>query len=68
MEDIDTELTNPTDKRIFAVNTAIYRGYSLEKIWQMTKIDRWFLARLQGMVKMEQKLRWDARVLPARGF
>ena len=39
---------NPTDKRIFAIATAFHRGYSVEKIWQMTNIDKWFLTKLQS--------------------
>jgi carbamoyl-phosphate synthase/aspartate carbamoyltransferase len=40
VEDVDEELVNPTDKRIFAISTACYRGYSVDKIWQMTNIDK----------------------------
>ncbi|EJF60824.1 carbamoyl-phosphate synthase [Dichomitus squalens LYAD-421 SS1] len=56
VEDIDEELMNPTDKRIFAIATAFHRGYSVEKIWQMTNIDKWFLTKLQSIHKMEQHL------------
>ncbi|OSD00398.1 carbamoyl-phosphate synth [Trametes coccinea BRFM310] len=56
VEDIDEELMNPTDKRIFAINTAFHRGYSVEKIWQMTNIDKWFLTKLESIYKMEQIL------------
>ncbi|KAF8621942.1 hypothetical protein AX15_007377 [Amanita polypyramis BW_CC] len=56
VEDIDEELVNPTDKRIFAISAAFYRGYTVEKIWQMTNIDRWFLTKLEHIFKMEQKL------------
>lgn len=48
---------NPTDKRIFAIASAFHRGYSVEKIWQMTNIDRWFLTNLQSIFKMEQLLK-----------
>ncbi len=47
---------NPTDKRIFAIAAAFHRGYSVEKIWQMSNIDRWFLTKLQSIFKMEQLL------------
>ncbi|KAI0085254.1 carbamoyl-phosphate synthase [Irpex rosettiformis] len=53
VEDIDEELENPTDKRIFAISTAFHRGYSVEKIWQMTNIDRWFLTKLETIFKTE---------------
>jgi carbamoyl-phosphate synthase / aspartate carbamoyltransferase len=56
VEDIDEELVNPTDKRIFAISTAFHRGYSVEKIWQMTSIDKWFLHKLHHIFKMEQQL------------
>ena len=54
VEDIDNELTNPTDKRIFAIAAAFYRGYSVEKIWQMTNIDKWFLNKLYNIHRMER--------------
>ncbi len=47
---------NPTDKRIFAINTAFHRGYSVDKIWQMTNIDKWFLTKLESIFKMEKRL------------
>ncbi|KDQ57925.1 hypothetical protein JAAARDRAFT_34741 [Jaapia argillacea MUCL 33604] len=56
VEDIDEELMNPTDKRIFAISTAFHRGYSVDKIWQMTNIDKWFLTKLQYIFQMEQRL------------
>ncbi len=56
VEDIDEELVNPTDKRIFAIATAFHRGYSVDKIWQMTNIDKWFLTKLQSIFQMEQHL------------
>jgi len=56
VEDIDEELLNPTDKRIFAISTAFHRGYSVEKVWQMTNIDRWFLNKLYNIYKIEKFL------------
>ncbi|KAH9984927.1 carbamoyl-phosphate synth [Russula vinacea] len=56
VEDIDEELVNPTDKRIFAISTAFCRGYSVDKIWQMTNIDKWFLTKLKNIFNMEQRL------------
>ncbi|KDR72948.1 hypothetical protein GALMADRAFT_252306 [Galerina marginata CBS 339.88] len=56
VEDIDEELVNPTDKRIFAISSAFHRGYSVDKIWQMTNIDKWFLTKLQNIFKMEKRL------------
>jgi len=56
VENIDEELVNPTDKRIFAISTAFYRGYSVDKIWQMTNIDKWFLNKLYNVFKVEQRI------------
>jgi carbamoyl-phosphate synthase/aspartate carbamoyltransferase len=47
--DIDTELQTPSDQRMFALANAMHNGYSVEKIWQMTKIDKWFLYKLKGL-------------------
>ena len=48
---IDTELQTPSDQRLFAIANAMYAGYSVDKIWEMTKIDRWFLRRLMGLME-----------------
>ncbi|OJA11339.1 hypothetical protein AZE42_04930 [Rhizopogon vesiculosus] len=56
VEDIDEELVNPTDKRIFAIASAFHRGYSVDKIWQMTNIDKWFLTKLEHIHHMEKRL------------
>ncbi|KZV98927.1 carbamoyl-phosphate synth [Exidia glandulosa HHB12029] len=55
-EDIDDELVNPTDKRLFAIAAAFRCGYSVEKIWQMTSIDKWFLSKLQRLFNLGQTL------------
>ena len=54
--DIDEELLNPTDKRIFAIASAFHRGYTVDKIWQMTNIDKWFLSKLFNIHHMEMRL------------
>jgi len=54
--DIDEELVNSTDKRIFAISAAFHREYSVHMIWQMTNIDKWFLTRLQHIFNMKQHL------------
>ncbi|CAG8954741.1 hypothetical protein HYFRA_00004666 [Hymenoscyphus fraxineus] len=46
---IDDELQTPSDQRMFAIANAMHTGYSVEKIWEMTKIDKWFLSRLKGL-------------------
>ncbi|KAG8215751.1 hypothetical protein J3R82DRAFT_7649 [Butyriboletus roseoflavus] len=54
--DIDEELLNPTDKRIFAIASAFHLGYSVDKIWQMTNINKWFLSKLLNIHHMEMCL------------
>jgi carbamoyl-phosphate synthase large subunit len=49
-EDIDKELINPTDMRIFVIAAAMEKGYSVDKIYELTKIDRWFLYKLQNIL------------------
>ncbi|KAI0482479.1 carbamoyl-phosphate synthase [Xylariaceae sp. FL0804] len=46
---IDDELQTPSDQRLFAIANAMHAGYSVEKIWELTKIDKWFLHRLMGL-------------------
>ena len=47
--DIDTELQTPSDQRMFALANAMHNGYSVQKIWELTKIDKWFLNKLKGL-------------------
>jgi carbamoyl-phosphate synthase/aspartate carbamoyltransferase len=53
---IDDELQTPSDQRLFAIANAMHSGYSVDKIWEMTKIDKWFLSRLQGLNDFRQKM------------
>lgn len=46
---IDHELQTPSDQRLFAIANAMHSGYTVEKIWEMTRIDKWFLRKLQGL-------------------
>jgi carbamoyl-phosphate synthase/aspartate carbamoyltransferase len=46
---IDDELQTPSDQRLFAIANAMHSGYSVDKIWEMTKIDKWFLNKLKGL-------------------
>jgi len=55
--DIDTELQTPSDQRMFALANAMYNGYTAEKIFQMTKIDRWFLKKLKGLSDFSKQMR-----------
>ena len=53
---LDEELSNPTDLRIFAIAQALEEGYSVERIEELTKIDRWFIERLNNIVVLKDKL------------
>lgn len=53
---IDRELTVPTDMRIFVIAMALYKGYSTEKIFGLTRIDRWFLEKLQNIFGLRNEL------------
>lgn len=54
---IDTELQTPSDQRLFAIANALSSGdYSVDKIWQLTKIDKWFLNKLDYLIKFGQNL------------
>ncbi|MBQ8464107.1 MAG: carbamoyl-phosphate synthase (glutamine-hydrolyzing) large subunit [Prevotella sp.] len=55
-ENLDEELQNPTDLRIFAIAQALEEGYTVERIEQLTKIDTWFLERLKHIVDLKHKL------------
>lgn len=54
--DIDEELVNPTDARIFAIAGAFDKGYSVQKIHELTKIDHWFLQRLENIHLLKEEL------------
>ncbi len=55
-DNLDDELANPTDLRIFAIAQALEEGYSIEHIFNLTKIDPWFLGKLKNIVDYKQKL------------
>jgi carbamoyl-phosphate synthase large subunit len=57
IEAIDEELVNPTDRRIFAIAEAFNKGYSIDDIYNATKIDRWFLQKLKNIFKIKNELR-----------
>ena len=53
----EEELRNPSDLRLFAIADALHTGkFSVEKIWEMTRIDRWFLQKLQNIVNVDKSL------------
>lgn len=55
-EDLDDELANPTDLRIFAIAQALEEGYSVDRIYELTKIDPWFISRLKNIVDFKHTL------------
>ena len=54
--DLDFELNNPTDKRVAAIEIAFDRGYSVDRLHDMTKIDKWFLSRLENIHRLKLEL------------
>ena len=55
-ENLDDELANPTDLRIFAIAQALEEGYSIDRIYELTKIDPWFIGKLKNIVDYKFKL------------
>jgi len=55
-ENLDEELANPTDLRIFSIASALEEGYSIERIYELTKIDPWFLGKLKNIVDYKNVL------------
>ncbi len=55
-DNIDEELANPTDLRIFAIAQALEEGYTIERIYELTKIDPWFIERMKNIVDFKKKL------------
>ncbi|MDH6355545.1 carbamoyl-phosphate synthase large subunit [Dysgonomonas sp. PH5-45] len=66
VEDLDSALSNPTDKRIFCISQAFDEGYDIERIHALTKIDRWFLQKLGYIHRCSENLKRydDIRLLP----
>lgn len=54
---IDDELQTPSDQRLFAIATAMHQGYPVEKIWELTQIDKWFLRKLEGLIQFSSLLK-----------
>ena len=55
-DNLDEELSNPTDLRIFAIAKALEEGYTIERIEELTKIDPWFIERMKNIVDYKHKL------------
>ena len=57
VDDIDKALNEPTDNRIFVISKAFQAGYTVEQIHNLTKIDKWFLNKLQGIVNTHKEIK-----------
>ena len=55
-DNLDEELANPTDLRIFAIAQALEEGYTIDRIYELTKIDPWFIERMKNIVDFKHKL------------
>ena len=55
-DDLDRELQEPTDRRMFAVAEAFRRGYTVDKVYELSRITPWFLAKIQNIVTLEKEL------------
>ncbi len=55
-EDVEVELQKPTDMRIFAINAAFEKGYDIDKIHKLTKIDKWFLVKLKNIFAIKDQV------------
>lgn len=55
-DDLDKELREPTDKRMFAIAEAIKRGYSIDKIYRLSRVNPWFLSKMKNIVRIEEEL------------
>lgn len=56
LDDVDTALKAPTDKRIFVIEKAFDRGYSIDRIHELTRIDKWFLHKLKNIHDTDRRL------------
>ena len=54
--DIDKALREPTDKRIFVISKAMRAGYTVDQIHELTKIDKWFLYKLENIMQTSKEL------------
>ena len=57
VDDLDHALAAPTDKRIFFLSQALHEGYTIDRLHELTKIDRWFLEKLQNIVETDAELK-----------
>ncbi|WP_188205747.1 carbamoyl-phosphate synthase large subunit [Alkalibacillus aidingensis] len=58
--DLIERMTKADDERIFLLIEAFRRGFQLEEIYELTKVDRWFLFKFQQLIQLEKKLQHEA--------
>ncbi len=56
IQDIDKALREPTDKRIFVISKALQKGYTVNQIHELTKIDKWFLEKLNNIIHTAKEI------------
>ncbi len=56
IQDIDKALREPTDKRIFVISKALQEGYTVNQIHELTKIDKWFLEKLNNIIHTAKEI------------
>lgn len=54
---IDEALREPTDKRVFVISKAMHKGYTIDQIHDLTKIDKWFLYKLKHIIDIDEQLK-----------
>ncbi len=57
IEEIDAALREPTDKRVFVISKAMHKGYTVDQIHELTKIDKWFLEKLQHIIDIDEAMK-----------
>ena len=57
IKDIEAALREPTDKRIFVISKAMHKGYTVDQIHELTKIDHWFLYKLKHIIDVDEQLK-----------
>ena len=57
IDDIDVALREPTDKRIFIISKAMHKGYTIDQIHDLTKIDKWFLEKLKHIIDIDEQMK-----------
>ncbi|WP_443876794.1 carbamoyl-phosphate synthase (glutamine-hydrolyzing) large subunit [Leyella stercorea] len=57
IDDIDAALREPTDKRVFVISKAMHKGYTVDQIHELTKIDKWFLEKLKHIIDIDEAMK-----------